>query len=154
MEHMKKLLIAMAFLFCLPSLSFGADSDITSTSVLVDLPDLKIIKVDWICATDNSFTNHEIDIAPNGRIELVVTDPGTTAPTDNYDIQLLDSTGVDIMGGGLADRDTANTEQSHPLVDGSPAYRPVNGKMTLSISNNSVSLADGALYIFVYPYQK
>ena len=43
-------------------------------------------------ATDSK---HAID----GYVFLVITDPGTTSPTDDYDITLNDDNGIDIMGG-------------------------------------------------------
>ena len=45
-----------------------------------------------------------------------ITDPGATAPTDNYDLTLLDAYGVDVLGGEGANRDTANSEQSVPAL--------------------------------------
>lgn len=49
----------------------------------------------------------------DGQIHRIVTDPaaGGSAPTDDYDITLVDSDGLDILGGAGANRDTANTEQ-------------------------------------------
>ena len=48
-----------------------------------------------------------------GMIYRAVTQPGTMSPpTDNYDIVLENAIGVDVLGGALADRDTANTEQA------------------------------------------
>ena len=47
----------------------------------------------------------------SGEILSLVTIPdGTAAPTDNYDVVVTDSNGVDILYGGGADRDTLNTE--------------------------------------------
>jgi len=46
-----------------------------------------------------------------GKLCRVTTIPnGVAAPTDNYDVTLVDEDGVDVAGGNLADRDTANTE--------------------------------------------
>ena len=39
------------------------------------------------------------------------TNPGGTAPTDDYDIVINDEDGIDITAGVLADRDTSNSEQ-------------------------------------------
>jgi hypothetical protein len=35
---------------------------------------------------------------------------GAAAPTDNYDVTIVDENGVDVLAGLGADRDTANTE--------------------------------------------
>jgi hypothetical protein len=49
----------------------------------------------------------------SGDIARLVTVPsgGGTAPTDNYDVRVLDSDGLDALMGAGADRDVANTEQ-------------------------------------------
>ena len=47
----------------------------------------------------------------SGEVVRLVTDPSSTAPTDDYDITILDSDGYDVLMGAGADRDTANTEQ-------------------------------------------
>lgn len=85
----------------------------------------------------------------DGYIILVVTDPGTTAPTDNYDITLTDGNSVDAMGGNLADRDTANTEQAVPKIGTVYGGRYVSGILTLNISNNAVNSATGTVKIYI-----
>lgn len=47
----------------------------------------------------------------SGEVVRLITDPGATAPTDNYDVTILDDDGYDVLMGAGADRDTANTEQ-------------------------------------------
>lgn len=47
----------------------------------------------------------------NGIALALVTDPGATAPTDNYDITIEDEDSIDILNGNGSDRDTSNTEQ-------------------------------------------
>lgn len=79
----------------------------------------------------------------NGFLQPVITNPGSTAPTDNYDITLapsFDST-ADISGGGLSNRDTSTTELGTVTLSGSatPAY--LNGDYILAIANNSVNSA-------------
>jgi len=50
--------------------------------------------------------------APYGRVIRFDTDPdaGGLAPDDNYDLSLLDTSGVDVLQGQGANRDTANVE--------------------------------------------
>lgn len=79
----------------------------------------------------------------NGYLQPVITNPGSTAPTDNYDISLYptyEST-AEITGSSLANRDTANTEVGSVTISGSatPAY--LNGNYNLSITGNSVNSA-------------
>lgn len=77
-----------------------------------------------------------------------VTNPGTTAPTADYDITLTDADGLDVMGGTLANRHTSNTEVAIPYP-GSLAYAPVpiTSALTLTITNNSVNSATGTVVI-------
>ena len=62
----------------------------------------------------------EIGVAlPAGTILRLRTVPGAggVAPTDNYDVTLLDAVGgADVLGGAGADRDTANTEIATPTL--------------------------------------
>lgn len=67
------------------------------------------------------------------------TNPGSTAPTDNYDITISDSDGVDVMFGALANRDTSNSEIAFPAS----GYPLVAGNLTFSLSGNSVNNALG-----------
>jgi hypothetical protein len=77
----------------------------------------------------------------NGTILRVVTNPGATAPTDNYDVTLLDEDGIDVLAGQGADRDTANSEHFCPgvaLKDGTTTgVVPVvvAGPLTPSVTN-------------------
>ena len=63
----------------------------------------------------------------NGLIRRVVTNPGAGPPTDNYDVVVNDEDGVDVMAAGLANRDTANSEQviSDPPVAVAGTIDPV-----------------------------
>jgi hypothetical protein len=45
-----------------------------------------------------------------GWIVKITTNPGATAPTDNYDITLSDGDSVDICNATLMNRDTATSE--------------------------------------------
>ena len=65
-----------------------------------------------------------------GFIVKVDTNPGATAPTDNYDITLTNADSVDVMEGALANRDTANTEQ---VIPSDPPY--IDSELTLNIAN-------------------
>lgn len=76
-------------------------------------------------------------------IVLAVTNPGSTAPTNNYDITIEDSEGVDVMGGALADRSATASEQAMPLISGSPVPRLVHGPLTFKLTDNLVNSATG-----------
>lgn len=103
---------------------------------------VKVVRVDWVSASDGSVTATSLPI--DGEILRVVTDPdGTDAPTDNYDIALNDEDGFDILGGGLANRDTANTEA---VV---PSARVVHyGACSLAVTNAG-DTKKGAVKIYI-----
>lgn len=84
-----------------------------------------------------------------GWVFMVVTNPGSPAPTDDYDIVLNDSNGFDIMGGTLANRDQTNTEQAFPLLVGTTyGQRYVDGSLTMALSNNIVNSAQIVINIY------
>lgn len=104
----------------------------------VQAENIKKLSTSWTSATDGTVTA-TLNFA--GRILRVVTDPGATAPTDNYDVTLVDGNGVDLFMGRGVDRDTANTEQfcpGLPITDGTTTnVVPVThyGDATLTIAN-------------------
>lgn len=100
-------------------------------------------------------TSTDITAAITGMcIYEVITNPGATKPTDNYDIVLEDADGVDMMGGTLADRDETNSERAVPLLMTTklgtevPGRAPVNGPVTLKISGNNAASATGTVKVF------
>lgn len=85
----------------------------------------------------------------DGYVIKAVTNPGTEAPQDNYDITLTDSEGCDCMGGTLANRHTTTSQQAVPLI-GTAFYGDsfVEGPLTCNISGNNV--ANAATKVSVY----
>ena len=67
---------------------------------------------------------------PYGEVIRFDTDPdGTDIPTDNYDLTLLDTSGVDVLQGQGANRDTANVES---VIFSAPIWH--DGSRTLDIT--------------------
>ncbi len=64
-----------------------------------------------------------------GFITRVVTNPGATAPTDDYDLTLLDEDGVDVLDSLGLNRDTATSEQLLPAV---PIW--IDGTLTVTLA--------------------
>jgi len=73
--------------------------------------------------------------AANLWIYSLQTDPGATAPTDDYDLTVVDSTGVSVFGTGCNDRDTSNTEICSTDNDAYVQYN--SGNLTITVANNS-----------------
>ena len=65
-----------------------------------------------------------------GAVTSVVTNPGATAPTDNWDLTITDADSYDVLQGVGADRDTTNTETAEPAT-----VSLVFGKLTLNVTN-------------------
>ena len=83
------------------------------------------------------------------------TDPGTTEPTDDYDIVINSAGGADLLGGAGANRDKTNTEVAYPTIDSTTGQKgcvPVNSALSLVLSGNSVNNATVAIKLmFVRP---
>lgn len=143
----RKLIITLLLALIIPSFAFAASSQTQDHSVLGGVHRLEI---EWTApdGTYTSFVTRNI----NGMVFGVETDPGSTAPQDNYDITLTDQYGLDIMGGALDNRDTANTEfiQPYNTVQTSYIEMPVHGSLTLAISGNNVNGATGKVVIYYY----
>jgi hypothetical protein len=78
-----------------------------------------------------------------GEVLALVTDPGSTAPDDNYDLTITDSEGFDVLQGAGANRDTANTETAVPTAT-SVAF----GTLTLNVSNAGAA-KDGVAILYI-----
>jgi len=74
----------------------------------------------FTCVTNNDVT---------GWILNVETDPGATAPTTLYDVDLDNANGRDIMGGALDDRSATETEDTLALKRGN--YQVVYNELYL-----------------------
>jgi len=111
--------------------------------------DVSLLTFTWeASAADGSL--HPVDSpAVRGDVILVVTNPGTTAPTSNYDISLTDVDGVDVMGGTLANRHSSNSEQAKPLINNEACDRFVSGVLTLEVAGNSVKSAQGVVKVYI-----
>lgn len=86
-----------------------------------------------------------------GFVTHAITNPGATAPTDNYDIVISDEDGLDIFTTNLTNRDTANSEIARPGFPTASDYaeRFVNSKLTFTLTGNSVNDAVGVCKLYV-----
>lgn len=78
-----------------------------------------------------------------GRLIGLHTNPGATAPTNLYDITLIDGDGIDRLQGVGANRATATSEQVPVVYSGTSVHPPVSTDetLTLTFANNSVNSA-------------
>lgn len=94
-----------------------------------------------------------------GMLIKGVTDPGATAPTDNYDIAITDEESVDVLAGcsaGLGNRDTANTEEVYFTLKDTAgtgniaAFPIVCDALTIAVTNAGNSKT-GQLILYYRP---
>lgn len=91
-------------------------------------------------ASDASIPDTTLDL--QGYIMKVVTNPGATAPTDNYDLVINDEHGVDVVASLLLNRHTTTSQQVYPVVGSTPTIPVwVAGSHTIVGTNNSVNSA-------------
>ncbi len=93
-------------------------------------------------AADGSIPDTTFDV--NGYLVQVTTNPGGTAPTDNWDIQVKDAEGGSLSGTSLDNRDTTNSET---VVFSAPPL--LYGTTTVTISGNSVNSATGRVVLLI-----
>jgi hypothetical protein len=151
-ELMKKIIILILIVLMAAG---GMGGAFAASSAVIAAPDnlskdkVKLV-VTWTASeVDGSFVSVTIPFYSGSYITHVVTDPGSTAPTDNYDITLTDTYGVDVMGGELTNRDTSNSEQVVPKIDTVFGSRMVEAQgLTLAITGNIVNSATGTIAIY------
>lgn len=105
---------------------------------------MKIVSVAFTADAADASIPNTILSGLYGKVVRWITNPGATAPTDNYDVKLLspDDATADVMAGAVLDRDTANTE-----VINHATPIELRGEYTLNISNNSVNSATGVVIL-------
>lgn len=90
-------------------------------------------------------------VVPYGRVIRFDTDPdaGALAPDDNYDATLVDTSGVDVLQGQGANRDTANVES---VLFSVPMWH--DGQRTLDLAIASAGAANsGVLVVWISQQQ-
>lgn len=106
-------------------------------------------EISWIAHTDGSFTTGDLN-SSEGLAFMGITIPdGTTAPTANYDITILDDDGVDIFGGELENRSATLKEQAVPAIGSTFGGRYFSGVLRLAIANNVVNGAKGKVKLYI-----
>ena len=138
----------------------GTAWGVTNTQTLSSYGSFKVLEITWTSESGGTFTEW-VSREVNGWIMGFETDPdGTSAPTDNYDIVLTNKNDRNIDGdtgtgaspnqdGVLANRDTANTEYTQLLFNGSYGGHPNEGALTLNINAPGNSKV-GKIRIFYY----
>jgi len=148
-QLMKRLLLALFLVFILETSVWAAGDVLINASSMQILgqQSRRIITLSWTAdAAAATVPNKVIDVSTydvmGWYLYSAETNPGTTAPTDNYDIVINDADGVDIAGGLLMNRDTSTTELVCVGIS-AHGYPIVRGNLTFVLSNNAVNSATG-----------
>jgi hypothetical protein len=149
---MKKVLLTILILFLWVGTSLAAGTCGAPTTVWhTDQDGNQVLELKWSWTSDAS---GDVDACTAttvyGYVILGVTNPGATAPTDDYDIVVNDSVGADVFGAVLANRDTANTEQQVPQINGLNVPRYVAGTIEPIVSNAGNAKV-GDIHVFIQP---
>lgn len=148
---MKKFLAFLFLLLLLPALCWAAGtSSVSSTTDFYDTSGKvtkKLVTISWAGdASDGTVPNLTINPATyNIRGWYwyeAVTNPGTTAPTNLYDITVSDADGVDISGALLNNLSSTSSERIN-LGRQVNSYPAIKGSWTWSLANNSQTSATG-----------
>lgn len=158
---MKKILICvLCLMFWSPIAAFALGSWSSPTYAIVqDSSNFRVgrtFTITWTGDAANgtvpnyTFTSADREFMKGYYIYAVQTNPGT-APTDNYDMTILNADGLDIMGTALNDRDKSNTELAIPKCDGTNYCYPLidGGTLTLTVANNTDVSATCTLKIYL-----
>ena len=160
MKRLRIIILATIFIL-LPAMCFAAGASVTMTRTKADVPystGFQKVVIVWVADDTSHLTpNTSFDVALVGGSSplkgwsccLAVTDPGTTAPTADYDISIEDDYGADIFGGELVDRHTSSTEQAVPLMaTGTYIPRLVTGNLTFKVTGQLVNSATGTCVLY------
>lgn len=101
------------------------------------------LRLAWTSATGGAWTGTTAN-KYSGKIIGLMTNPGATAPTDNYDIVATDKDGDDVLLGAGMNRDTSNTE----YVASASLGMVVDSALTITIADaGDAKLGELAIYI-------
>lgn len=102
-------------------------------------------KVVATCVADAADGSFPDTVLPSieGRLLSLATIPGDTAPDANYDVEVEDQFGHDVLEGVGANRSDAATEKVPVVYTGSVVHPVVDGSdtLTLKISGNTTNSA-------------
>lgn len=157
-EGMMKLILA-ALLAAFPAFCIGT---VTQTLTKLSVPaseagnangDVFLLTVSWVgdassgaVPTTTLIRSSQVMEDTNGLyLYQMITDPGSPAPTTLYDITLVASTGLDMLGAAGADRSATVTESAVPS-----SLNPIfDGNVSFTLANQSVASAQGTVKLLL-----
>jgi hypothetical protein len=118
-------LVLLLMLFAVPSFGVGTTT-VTKTAKAFGKNGrlMEVVQIDFVGdASTGSVPDTSLTIS--GYVYKVITNPGSTAPTANYDIVLGDAedSTLDALASALLNRHTTTTEQVYPKIAGTILVR-------------------------------
>lgn len=150
---MKNFLLAVIITMVFVSTSFAASSVVVTKGQYLD-GENKTLLFTWIAHTDGSVTaqtttTEETNFIKGYYLCAAVTNPGGTAPADNYDLTVTNADSIDLFGGALANRDESNSEYAVPTIaTGVKGCAFVDGALTVNWSAVTTNSGNGTLKLF------
>jgi len=131
------------FLFAM-FFSTGAWAAWSGTIDSGDGGEIRVVQNSFTAAADGSIDTWTVNLGRKYQWYLIraITDPGSTAPTPNYNITLLDTWSNDYANSQLLDRHTSTTEK---VSFGK--YEPIYSPITVTIADNSENGATGTVVL-------
>ena len=106
---------------------------------------VKKIKAEWVSDSVTGAVSGTTAQVYSGRFLGLITDPGATAPDDNYTLTVTDNDAVDLLlGAATGNRDTANTE----FIKEADMAGVAMSKLTFNISSAGNS-KNGTVYLLI-----
>lgn len=102
------------------------------------------------CHTDGTFTSTAIETEISGELLQIETNPGSPAPTSNYDITITDEEGLDVLQGVGANRHTTTTELANIVFSGTNVHPVVHRSDTLTLVIAGQSVSGAVIVIKLY----
>ena len=91
----------------------------------------QVMKIDWRTEAPNNCVSDTLYLC--GLLHGLITKPGTPAPSDGYNVELLNDAGVDMLNSAGLGRDSDATEWAEVLVS-SVLPVPVAGEYVFKVS--------------------
>ena len=120
-----------------------AGSSVTFTEIVFG--SVKKIKAEWVSDSASGAVSGTTTRTYSGRFLGLITDPGATAPDDNYSVTITDSDAVDLLlGSATGNRDTADTE----FIKEADMAGVAMSKLTFNVSSAGNSKT-GSIYLLI-----
>lgn len=135
---MKKILLAIVLILIWIGVGVAAESVVQTFQELDK--DVKVLTYTITSASGGTITTANGYISTTYLSQVmgmylysVETNPGATAPTDDYDVYVYDEDGLDMCAGEADNRDTSNTEIAYCTTSTQP-YSVVKDRIRLAVS--------------------